>query len=166
MKHTVLTQYNHYIWNHIDNLCYQCWVFWPQNHYIWYHMHAISVSTSIILIMSHQLYWWDLIHYIWWHHIHYIWYHPYCFIKTKRLYLSSHPLYWYHSHRICVVTPALSMSSQLLWESSHSSHLWHHAHPTSHQIQTLWHPTSLFRTSQTLHSWHQISYIWHHINGL
>ena len=101
-----------------------------------------------------------------WYHIAYIWYHPYCFMKTKWLYLASNHSFWHHSHCICMGSPALSMPSQQLWKSSHFAQVWHHIHPISQQIQTLWYKSSVFRTSQTVHSWHLISYIWHHIHGL
>ena len=67
---------------------------------------------------------------------------------------------------ITAVTPVLSMSSTQLRKSSHLAHVWHHTHPTSHQIQTFWHQSSVLRTSQTLHSSHQISYRWHHLHCL
>ena len=101
--------YTHFTWNQIDNLWYQCSVFWHKNYYIWHCIHNISVNTSTILMISHKLYWWDLIHYIWWHHIHCIQQYIYyiCSITitvsvshtnflhdiTSFIYMTSHPLY-------------------------------------------------------------------------
>ena len=89
--------------------------------YIWHYIHCICVikpSVSIVLhplsVWHYTLYVWYHIQYAWhhmntlwhhtrigmtlptvylWHHIQYIWYHPYCFMKTKWLYLAFHPLY-------------------------------------------------------------------------
>ena len=43
---------------------------WKHTHYIWHHIDTISVTTSTVLMISHQLCLWDLILYICWHHIH------------------------------------------------------------------------------------------------
>ena len=110
---------------------------------VWHHIQYIYDIISNI---------YDITHTVSWKQYEYTWHFSHCI--------------WHHSHCICVVTPALSMPKQLLWKSLHLAHVWDHTHPTSHQIQTLWHQSSVFRTSQTLHSWHQISYIWHHIHSL
>ena len=62
---------------------------WYNNHYIWHRIHTISVITSNLLMISHQLYLRDLIHYIWWHHIH-------CIQQ--------------HIHYICNITDTVSVS--------------------------------------------------------
>ena len=101
-----------------------------------------------------------------WHHIQYIdMTHTVSGKQNEYTWHLTHCI-WHHSHCICAVTPALSMPSQHLWKSSHLAPVWHHTHPTSHQILTLWHQSSLFRTSQALHSWHTISYIWNRIHSL
>ena len=87
--------------------------------YAWHHMNTLSHHIHIGMT-SHPVYFW--------HHIQYIWYHPYCFMKTKRLYLASHPLFWHHSHCICVVTSTPSVPSQQLWKASDLAHIWHHTH--------------------------------------
>ena len=43
---------------------------WYHTHYIWHHIDVISVTTSTLLMISHQLYLWDLILYICRYHIH------------------------------------------------------------------------------------------------
>ena len=92
----------------------------PITLYIWYFIHCLCVikpSVSIVLhtlsVWHYTLCVWHHIQYAWhhmntlWHHtcigttshvvylwhIQYIWNHPYCFMKTKRLYLASQPLY-------------------------------------------------------------------------
>ena len=42
---------------------------WHHTHYIWHRIDAISVITSTVLMLSHQLSLWDLILYICQHHI-------------------------------------------------------------------------------------------------
>ena len=82
---------------------------WHHTHYIWHRIDAISVTTSTVLMISHQLYLRDLILYICRHHIlciqehiHYI-----CTITatvpvshthyfhdiTPYVYMTLHPLY-------------------------------------------------------------------------
>ena len=66
------------------------WPFlWHHSHYIWHRIDAISVTTSTLLMISHQLYLWDLILYICRHHIH-------C-IKQ-------------HIHYICTITDTVPVS--------------------------------------------------------
>ena len=99
---------------------------------------------------------------------------PLYLFLTLTLSMILHPWYiwnlthyiWYHSHCICMVTPALSMPSQKLWKSSHLAPIWYYTHCISYLIHPLWHQSSLFMTSQRLNSWHQISSIWHYINSL
>ena len=135
-------------------------------------LHTICMTSHSVCMTSHE---------------NFMTSHPYRYDITSSIYMTLYPIYmislllfhenkvttwhlthciWHHNLCICVVTPALSMPSQQLWNSSHLAHVWHHTPPTSHQIQTLWHQSSVFRTSQTLHSWYQISYIWHHVHGL
>ena len=93
---------------------------------------------------------------------------------TPTLSMILHTLYilhltyyiWYHSHCICMVTPTLLMPSQKLWKSSHLAPVWYYTHFISHLIHHLWHQSSVFMTSLTLHWWHHISSIWHYIHSL
>ena len=80
---------------------------WHHTHYIWHCINAISVTTSTLLMISHQIYLWDLILYICWHHIH-------CIQKLIHYIVPSQPLY------LCL-THALSMIS-------HSLYIWHCMH--------------------------------------
>ena len=90
---------------------------WHHTHYIWHHIDAISVTTSTVLMISQQLYLWDLILYICWHHFHCIHKHihyiftiiatvpvshtqsfhdiiPFAYMKLHRVYV------WYQIHYI------------------------------------------------------------------
>ena len=129
-------------------------------------LHTICMTSHSVCMTSHE---------------HFMTSHPYRYDITCSIFMTPYPIYmispilfhenqneytwhlthwiWHHSHCICVVTPTVIMLPQQLWKSSHLAHVWHHTHPTSHQIQTLWYQSSVFRTSQTLHSWHQISYM-------
>ena len=77
---------------------------WHHTHYIWPRIDAISVTTSTLLMISHQLYLWDLILYICRHHIHciqqYIPYifpsQPLCLCLTPTVSMISHTLYIWH----------------------------------------------------------------------
>ena len=84
--------------------------------------YPIYTISAILLSWKHDDYTWHLTHYT-----------------------------WYHSYCICVVTPSLWVASKQLWMSSHFSNIWHHTYSTSYHIHTLWHQSSVFMTSQTLH---------------
>ena len=58
------------------------------------------------------------------------------------------------------------MISQHVCKASHLVHIWHHTESTSHHTHTIWLQWSCFMTSQTRHSWHQISSLLHHIQSL
>ena len=73
---------------------------------------------------------------------------------------------WHHSHCICAATPAVLLPSQQLRKLSHLAHGCHHTHSTWHHNHTLWHHSSVSMTSQPLHSWHQIPYITHYLQGI
>ena len=82
---------------------------WHHTHYIWHCIEAISVTASTLLMISHQLYLWDLICYISRHYIHCIPQHIHftCTITatvsvshthsfhdiTPFVYMTLHPLY-------------------------------------------------------------------------
>ena len=77
---------------------------WHPTHYIWHRIDAFSVTISTILMISHQIYLWDLILYISQHHIHCIQKHIH-YISTitdtvpvshTTLSMVSHPLYIRH----------------------------------------------------------------------
>ena len=75
---------------------------WHHTHYIWNHIYCICVITPTVLVISHQLNFWDLIRYIWWHHIHCI---------------------WHHSHWICVITPTFSTELHPLYVGHHTHYM-------------------------------------------
>ena len=79
---------------------------WHHIQYAWHHMNTLWHHTCIGT--SHAVYLW---------HIQYIWNHPYCFMKTKQLYLASQPLY---------LTSQLShLFYQCLQHNYGSLHTWH-----------------------------------------
>ena len=86
-------------------------------------------------------------------------------MKTQ-LYLTSHPLYLTSQPPyLCCNTRSFDPSKRF-WKLSHLAHIWHHTHSIWHHNHTLWYHSSVFMTSQPLHSWNQIPYIWHHLKGL
>ena len=79
------------------------------SHYIWHHIDAISVTTSTLLMISHQLSLWELIIYICWHHIHWIQQHiHYIFSITATVPVS-------HIHTFHDVTPFVYMTLHALY---------------------------------------------------
>ena len=79
---------------------------WHHTHYIWHWIDAISVTISPLLMISHQIYFWDLILYTCRHHILCIVYNNLFtrFLPSQQLYLFptptlsmiSHPMYIWH----------------------------------------------------------------------
>ena len=82
---------------------------WHHTHYIWHCISAICITTSTLLMISHQIYLWDLILYICQHDIHCIQQHIHNISSitvtvpvshthtfhdiTPFIYISLHPLY-------------------------------------------------------------------------
>ena len=82
---------------------------WHHNHYIWHCIDAISVTTSTLLKISHQLYLWDLILYICRHHIHCIKQHI-CYICIITATVSRS-----HTHALHDITPLVYMTLHTLY---------------------------------------------------
>ena len=77
---------------------------WHHSHCIWHSINAISVTISTLLMISHQIYLWDLILCISWHHIHCIQQHiHYICTITTTLPVS-------HTHRFHDITPFVYMT--------------------------------------------------------
>ena len=89
---------------------------WHHTHDIWHHIHCICVITSIVLMISHQRYLWDLICNIWWHHMH-----------CKR----------HNIHYICNITATVSGSSHPIYRWHHNKYGSHHTWHTCDIIHTL-----------------------------
>ena len=79
-------------------------VLWHHTHYIWHRIDAISVTTSTLLMISHQIYLWDLILYICRHHIHCIQKHIHYFCTITDTVPVS------HTHSFCGITPFVYMT--------------------------------------------------------
>ena len=129
---------------------------WHHRQYAWHQMNTLSYHTRIDMT-SHTGYLW---------HDNYIYdINATAFKKTQlqltphSLYLTSQPLY------LCCNTRSIDRSQQF-GKSSHLAHIGHHKLSTWHHNHTLWYHSSVFMTSQPLHSWHQIPYMGHHLQGL
>ena len=72
-------------------------------HYIWHRIYCACVITSTVLMISHQLNFWDIICYIWWHNIH-------CIL--------------HHSHWMCVITPTFSTIKHPLSVGHHTHYMY------------------------------------------
>ena len=82
---------------------------WHQTHYIWHRIKTISVTTSTVLMISHQLYLWDLIMYICQHHMHCIQQHiHYICTITATVPVS-------HMHTFHDITPFIYMTLHSLY---------------------------------------------------
>ena len=107
----------------------------------WHRIHCICVITSTVLMISHQLNFWDLICYIWW--ITSIVY------DITALCVSSHPLFqWYNTLCMYDNTATLCLISYTLYKVTRPHFM------TSHQI--IYEITCpVFMTSLTLYlQWH------------
>ena len=75
---------------------------WHHTHYIWHCINAVSFITSTVLMISHQIYLWDLMLYICRHHIHCIVYNNTMFVPSQTLYLCLTPTLSMISHPLCI----------------------------------------------------------------
>ena len=82
---------------------------WHQTHYILHCIDAISITTSNVLMITHQQYLWDVILYICQHHIHCIQQHiPYIFSIRATVPVS-------HTHSFHDITPFVYMTLHPLY---------------------------------------------------
>ena len=82
---------------------------WSHTHYIWPRIDSSFITTSTLLMISHQLYLWDLILYICRHHIHCIQQHIHYICTTT----ATVPLS--HTHLFHDITTFLYMTLHLLY---------------------------------------------------
>ena len=132
-------------------------------HYIWHRVQCICVITSTLLMISHQLYLWDHIHYKSRDHIHCIRHDSHmtsytlcmttqhCVLLIPHSAYVWHPLHcrWHHihsierNHSIYDVTSTLGMTSHSLCQTLHPLYLCHH-NLSNDITQTFeWHHTHL-----------------------
>ena len=104
-----MTSHSPYVWHRLHYTQHHLLTLWPQttvfmssHHYIWLHFHCICVITSILLMISHQLYLWDHIRYNSRHHIFCIWHDSHCICAiTATRSMISHPLNaWHQTHQL------------------------------------------------------------------
>ena len=88
---------------------------WHHSHYIWHWIDAISVITSTVLMISHQLYSWDLM--------------TNCMYDiTLTLYMTSYATY-IMSHPLFMTSQDCSHhSTSTAFMTSHTHYIWHHTH--------------------------------------
>ena len=163
-SHTLYT--TSHTWQHKSYICHLTL-------YIWHYIHCSCVIKPSVSIVLHPLSVWCYTLYVWHHiqvcmtsHEHFMTSHQYrcditssvsmtsypiymisplLFHENKRLYLASHPLYLTSQRlHLCGHTHSISAFT-IIMVVSHLSHVWHNTHPTSRQIQTLWHQSSVFR---------------------
>ena len=121
------------------------------SHYLCPHTHCIDNITRTLSLTSHSPYVWHRLHYTK-HHILTLW-------PQTTVFMSSHHYIWLHFHCICVITSSVLMIS-------HQLYFWDHIlYNSRHHIHCIRHDSHCM-TSQPLHSWHQIPYICHHLQGL
>ena len=96
-----------YVWHHLHYTRHHTSLYdlkppflGPHTHYIWHCVHCFCVITSIVLMIAHQLYLWDHIHYDSRHNIHGIRHDNHCIcVITPTRWMISHPLnVWHHTH--------------------------------------------------------------------
>ena len=126
---------------------------WHHAHYIWHHGHCICVTTSIVLMISHQLYLWDLIRYISSHHIlclqHHI--HYICSITATGSVSSQPHCRWYHTLYMYDITPTMSDIASIVSVSSQPLYWWSQTNCMYDIIPTLYMTSYvLYRTSHLL----------------
>ena len=122
MKHTVLRQYNHFIWHHI----FMSVSVWSYPLYRWYNTDSIYDITSTVYMAQYALY--MTCHPYLWHDNNYSWHQSY--------YISTHTDYiWQHIHCISVITSRLSIIKPPFY-------VWYHSHNMYDIIWTTYEITS------------------------
>ena len=126
------------------------------------------VITSTVLLISHELYFWDHFHYNSRHHIHCIRHdsHRFCVITPTRS-MISHPFRYDSTPTICTISYKLYKASHPYFMRSH--HIlyditcivsWHHSLYIWHYV----HSICVIMTSESIIP-HQLS-IWHHTHSM
>ena len=121
------------------------------SHYLCPPTNCIDNITPTLCMTSHSPYVWHCLPYTR-HHILTLW-------PQTTVFMSSNPPYWTSCHCICVITSTLLMISHELYfcdDIRYNSQ--HHIHCIRHDSHCM--------ISQPVHSWHQIPYIWHHLQVL
>ena len=93
---------------------------WNHTHYIWPRIDAISVTTSTLLMISHQRYLWDLIFYISTSYSLYTITYSLYLYNHSHCTCVSHPLFpWYHTLCIYDIAFTRCLTSDTLYKVSH-----------------------------------------------
>ena len=184
--------HTHYMWHHIQNLGHHttlCMTSGPLYLtslplYLYHHTHPINDITATICMTSNPVYLWHHIYYI--HDIistkyyittlcvddansAYVW-HPWHCRWQRTLSITS-------NHSIYDVTTNSGMTTQPLYQTSHSLYLchhtvstdisptfvWHHTHLLCDIIWTIYNITPNAYVITLLYLWHHSLYIWNHI---
>ena len=146
-------------------------VLWHHTHYIWHRIDTFSITTSTLLMISHQLYLWNLIFYICRHHIHYVQQHIHYICTITATVPVSHTHFpWYHTLCIYDLAPTICLTSDTLYKLSNpqfmtSRHITYDITCTVFMSSlprylTL-HPQYLFPHNPSKYDLWQL-YVWHH----
>ena len=83
-------------------------------HTIYMTSHSVCIASHEQFMTSHPYRYASNSVYLW-YHVQYIWYHPYCFMKTKRLYLASHPqLLTSQTLHLCGLTSSINAFTTIM----------------------------------------------------
>ena len=94
---------------------------WNNTQYIWPRTDSISVTTSTLLMISHQLYLWDLILYVSTSYSLYTITYSLYLYNHSHCSCVSHPLFpRYHTFCIYDIAPTICLTSDTLYKVSHT----------------------------------------------
>ena len=107
-------------------------------------------SQHCVLLIPHSAYIWTHWHFRW-HHIQSITPNHRIYVATSTLGMTSHPLYQ-TLPRLFLCHPNLSTDiTSTICMTSHSTYVWQLFHHSRHHILSLWHQTTVSRTSHPLY---------------
>ena len=139
MKHTVLRQYNHYIWHHTLHVCV-C-VITPTvsmikyTLYLWHHIDCIYGTICTIYDISPTIY--DITTLYSW---------------NQSYYISPHTNYiWEHIHCISLCTQIIDRKTPIVCMITQPQYVWHHVNYIWHHIHSLWYYTTLWHHTHCIH---------------
>ena len=114
-----MISHSEYVWHLLHCTGHYIFTLWHQttifvtSHPLYLISYPLYLCHQLtVLIISNQLYLWDLIRYMW-HHIHYIWHHSHCICVITPLFR------WYHTVSMYDITPTIWITSYTLYKVSH-----------------------------------------------
>ena len=143
-----------YIWHHIHSLWYHTTLWHSQTLYSCDHTQdtchcthcSWAITYSLLIIACLQ----------------YVWYQTTIYMTSYEFYVTSQPFFLTSKDGIHDITSILFLTTDPLYTTCHTLHLWHHCHCNYDKTPTMFLTLySLYMTSHTVNEWQHNDCIWH-----